>query len=423
MPEQEIVCPNCGEKIALTEALMHPIEEKIRKEYEEKEKKLEGSIKERQKELDKKAEELEDAEKIIEERLQKELTKAKDEIERKAKEKAEEELSVELKDLEQKLKEKSEKLVEAEKMELELRKKQRELEEREGKFELEMARKLDEERKKIAESLSVKMREEYQFKEAEYKKKISDMSEQIDDLRRKADQTSSQLSGEVLELKLEELLKMSFPADDIEPVPKGSKGADILQKVYTSSGRLCGVIIWECKRAKNWSDKWIQKLKDDQRRIKADIAVLATTALPKDVTDFTYVDGVLITNYQLAVPISTLLRTQLIEVTRIKQSTIGRDEKIEILYKYLTSPDFRQKIETIAEAFLNMKNDLDQEKRAMTRIWAKREEQIRHAVYGIAGMYGEMQGILGASLPEIKSLKLPEFSSGTDTNETEENRG
>lgn len=421
MPEQEIVCPHCGKKIALTEALMHPIEEKIRKEYEAKEKRFARQMKERQKELEKKEKELENAEETIRKRLQEELKKARKKIEKDAQEKAKEELSLELKDLKQQLQEKSEKLIDAQNKELELRKQQRELEESKRTFELEMARKLDEERKRIKESLSVKMKEEYQLKEAEHEKQISDMKKQIEELKRKAEQTSQQLTGEVLELKLEELLKTSFPTDDVEPVPKGFKGADILQKVYTSSGRLCGVIIWESKRTKNWSDKWIQKLKDDQRRIKADVAVLATTALPKNVTDFTYIDGVLITNYQLAVPISTLVRTQLMEVTRIKQSTIGRDEKIEILYNYLTSPGFRQKIETIAESFINMKNDLDQEKRAMTKIWAKREKQILRAVYGIAGMYGDMQGILGASLPEIKSLKLPELPAGTDTNETEEN--
>jgi len=288
-------------------------------------------------------------------------------------------------------------------------------------FELEMARKLDEERKKIENELSKKMKEEYQLKEAEYKKQVSDLNKQIEELKRKIEQTSVQLTGEVLELKLEDILKENFPSDSIEPVPKGVSGADILQKVYDRSGRYCGTIVWESKRTKNWSDSWIQKLKDDQREIKADIGVLVTTALPKGVSDFGYIDGIVVTTYPLAVPIATLLRTQLIELTRIKQSTVARDEKIEILYNYLISPGFRQKVETIVEAFVNMKNDLDQEKRAMERIWAKREKQILRALYGFAGMYGDMQGILGASLPEIKHLKLLELPSGTDTNETDEN--
>ena len=413
MPEQEIVCPYCGKKIALTEALIHPIEERLQRKYEKEIKKMERVLEQRENELVKVRK---DTEKRMKEKLMKERLK----IEKEAKKKAEEDLSFELRDLRCQLQEKSKKLVEAENRELELRKQQRELEEKERALKLEITRKVDEERKKIMEDVSNKMKEEYQLKEAEYKKQVSDLNKQIEELKRKAEQTSAQLTGEVLELKLEEILKENFPSDSIEPVPKGISGADILQKVYDLSG-CCGTIVWESKRTKNWRDDWIQKLKNDQREIKADIGVLVTTALPKEVSNFDYIDGIVVTTYPLVVPIATLLRTQLIEVRRIKRSTVGRDEKIEILYNYLTSPEFRQKVETIAEAFVNMKKDLDQEKRAMERIWAKREKQILRAVYGVAGMYGDMQGILGASLPELKSLNALELPSGTDTNETDEN--
>lgn len=395
MPDQEIVCPYCGKKIALTEALIHPIEERFRREYEAK-------LKDKEKEIKNVRED-------VEKELREEFLKEKSRVEREAKKRAEEERSLEIKDLKAQLQEKSKKLEEAEKRELELRRIQRELEDQKRTFELKVARKIDEERKKIFEEVSKSVKEEYQIKEAKHEKQINDLKKQIEELKRKAEQTSVQLRGEVWELKLEDILKENFPSDLIDPVPRGISGADVLQKVYVKSGHCCGTIIWESKHTKNWSDGWIQKLKDDQREIKADLAVLVTKALPKDVTNFALIDGIFVTTYYLAIPIATILRTQLIEVARIKASTIGRDEKIEILYNYLTSPGFKQKIETVAEAFISMKNDLDQEKRAIAKIWSKREQQILRAIYGIAEMYGEMQGILGASLPEIKSLKLPEL--------------
>lgn len=392
MPEQTIECPKCGHRIPLTDALMRPIEENLRREYDAKSKEM------------------------IEQKVADELKKGKSKIEKEVEKKVKEEISFEMKDLRNQLDEKAKKLNEAEKKELELRKRKRELEESKAKLELEIERKMDKEH----ENIKNKMGEEHKLKIAEKEKQIMDMQKQIDELSRKAEQASQQLRGEVLELQLEEVLRTNFPSDEINPVAKGKKGADVFQKVLTSSGEYCGTILWEAKRAK-WSNKWIPKLKDDQRRSKAEIGVLVSTTLPEKVSSFDVVEGVFVTDYQFVVPLATTLRNQLIEIVGIKRSIEGKVERKELLYRYLTtSPEFRQKIEMVVEAFIDLKKGLDGEKSAMERLWKKREKEIMRAVIGIAGMYGDMQGIVGASLPEIKGLELPALPTATSIGETKD---
>lgn len=391
MPEQVIECPKCGFEIPLTDALVRPIEENLRKEYEARSEKL--------------------IKKAVAEKLKEEKVKIEKQIEKKVKE----ESSLEIKDLREQLDEKTKKLQEAEREELKLRKAKRELKERQEKLELEIARKLDEEREKIKDKITKNLGKEHQLKIAEKDKQIKEMQKQIEELSRKAEQTSQQLIGEVLELQIEEILRTNFASDKIEPIPKGRKGADVFQRIYTTHGRYCGTIVWESKRTKRWSDKWIPKLKEDQRRSKAEIGVIVSTTLPPTVSTFDYVNGVWVTDYQFVIPLATMLRNQLIEIAGIKQSIEGKAEKKEILYRYLTSPEFKQKIEMTVEAFIDLKKGLDGEKRAMERLWKKREKEILRAVLGIAGMYGDMQGIIGASLPEIKGLEIAALPAATTT--------
>ena len=250
--------------------------------------------------------------------------------------------------------------------------------------------------------------EEHRLKDMEKEKKISDMLKTIEELKRKGEQGSMQTQGEVLELDLEALLRSRFPTDEIEPVPKGIRGADILQRVHNRSGQLCGTIIWESKRTKAWSDGWIAKLKDDQREVKAEIAVIVSETLPSGVKAFTQMEGVWVADFTLAASLAEVLRSGLTQLALAKLSAVGRGEKMDVIYNYLSGPHFRQRVEGIVEAFKSMKEDLDQEKRAITRTWAKREKQIERVINNTAGMYGDIQGIIGASLPEIKILELDE---------------
>ncbi|MDP3048839.1 MAG: DUF2130 domain-containing protein [Thermodesulfovibrionales bacterium] len=228
--------------------------------------------------------------------------------------------------------------------ELEFRKKMRELEEQKKNVDLEVERKIDERRKEIEQKSIEMFTEQHRLKDLEKDKKVSDMLKTIEDLKRKAEQGSMQTQGEVLELDLEALLKAKFPIDEIEPVPKGIKGADILQKVHSRNGQYCGTIIWETKRTKAWSDGWILKLKDDQREVKAEFAVIVSEALPKEVRSFKEIEGVWVTNFTLASSLAEVLRTGLIQVSHAKLSAVGKSEKMEVLYNYLSGPEFRQKV-------------------------------------------------------------------------------
>ena len=316
------------------------------------------------------------------------------------------EKDVEKKMLEEKLAEKEDKLREASKKELEIRKEKNKLEEEKQSFELEKQRQLDEERKKIFEEAGKKATEEQQYVIAQLKKQLTDATKAKDDLARKLEQGSQQTQGEVLELELEKILKVEFPYDEILPVPKGVSSVDIIQKVLDRSGRLCGQIAWESKKTKTWSEGWVQKLKDDQRVIKADLAVIVSAVLPEDVKGFVFRDGVWICDIKLTIALATALRINLESITREKAMSVGKNEKMEILYAYLTGVEFRQRVEAIVEAFSNMDEGLKKERIAYEKIWSEREKQIKKVITNTVGMYGDLNGLV--ALPHIKTLELGE---------------
>jgi len=220
----------------------------------------------------------------------------------------------------------------------------------------------------------------------------------------------------VQELEIEELLRTKFPFDTIEPVPKGEHGGDALQRVVNSLGQICGTIIWESKRTKNWSDGWLPKLREDQRAAKAEIAIIVTQALPKDVDIFDHVDGVWVIHPKVILPIAMMLRHSLIEIATARQSSEGQQTKMELVYHYLTGPNFRQRVQAIVEAFSSMQDDLMAEKKVITRQWSKRETQIDRVMQSTVGMYGDLQGIAGKSLPEIEALETVALEAPDEKN-------
>jgi hypothetical protein len=232
------------------------------------------------------------------------------------------------------------------------------------------------------------------------------MQRQIEDLKRKAEQGSQQLQGEVQELELEELLRSKFPMDSVEPVAKGEFGGDVLHRVFGPTGKPCGTILWEIKRTRNWSDAWLPKLRSDQRSAKAEVALIVSHALPKGVETFDFIDGVWVTSLRCAMPVAIALRESLIGLSAARQAGEGQMSKMELVYQYLTGPRFRHRVEAIVEKFSEMHADLERERKAMTRLWAKREEQIRGVIESTAGMYGDLQGIAGQTLQEIEGLEL-----------------
>lgn len=405
MPEPTIKCPQCGAEIPLTETLSSQIKESLRREYETKAKVREKELASREKNLQEEMAKLETIKKDVNAQVEARLKVEKGKILAEAKKEAESKLGLEMKDLQAQLTEKDGQLGIAQRAELEFRKQIRELEAQKKNVELEIIRRLDGEREKIKESALEMFSEEHRLKDLEKDKKMGDMLKTIEELKRKAQQGSMQTQGEVLELDLEGALRAQFPSDDIQPVPKGMRGADIIQKVHSRTGQYCGTIIWETKRTKRWSDEWLSKLKEDQREAKADIAVIATEALPEGIKLFRQVDGVWVTDFNLAPCLAEVLRAGLMQVSLAKVSEIGKNEKMEALYQYLSGPEFRQRVEAVVEVFVAMRDDLEKEKRATTKQWAKREKQIERVVFSTAGMYGDMQGIIGASLPDIKLLE------------------
>ena len=393
MNQKMITCPKCGEKFELSEAISHDIEEDIKKKYENKKHKL---IENYDRQLAEKNEE-----------FRKKMDNEKNKIVEATKSSLEESYKTKFMDLEAQLKERSTQIEEGRNTEIELLKKHRQLEEKNRKIELDFLKKIEAERKKIIQDLSNELEEKNRLILAEKDKQLKDMRNQIDVLKRKAEVSSQQLKGEVLELELEDLLKNEFPFDEIKPITKGMKGADVIQVVKTQYGKVCGKILWETKRTKSWSDSWIQKLKDDQRSEKADIAVIVSEVLPKGLSIFREIKGVWVSEISSSISLGVALRVVLIQVAREREFHKGKKEKMELIYSYLTGPEFRNRVEAIIEGFVAMKTELDGEKRAMEKIWSRRAKQIEKVIYNLSGMHGDLEGIAGKALPAVKILELP----------------
>jgi len=401
-----VICPYCKREIPLDEVLTHRLREKLQAEFQQEILKRESELKVKEQALIQKDEELKKYRVSLQADFEKKLTEMQKQMETEARKKAEEKLSLEIQDLQEQLKEKDAQVKQFKEMEMQLRKAKRKLEEEKENFELEVTRRLETEEQRIREEVIKKVEEQHQFKYMEKEKLITDLKNQIEELKHKVEQGSQQLRGEVMEIALEDLLRDNFPHDTVIPIPKGMRGADLLQHVYTPSGQHCGTIIWESKRTKAWNDGWIEKLKEDQREAKADIAALVSMALPKDVAGIAQIGGVWVTDYPLAVGLAAALRSGLLQVASVKASFVGRKEKLDMLYEYLSGSEFRQQIEGIVEAFVSLKRDLDAEKRAMERLWAKREKQIERVIRNTGRMYGSLQGVIGGSIPELKVLEL-----------------
>lgn len=398
MNEQLIRCPHCSKEFPISEAISHSFKENLLAE-------VKNEVKKKEQELAKREQDVEHTRLSIQEQVLKQVESEKLKIEKEAKEKAEKVIALKVNDLQEQLNEKVKESEEFQKVELDLRKQQRKLEEEKKSLELEVLRRLDAERKEIEDVAVKKTQEEHRLKDLEKEKQLADMKKQIDELKRKAEQGSQKIQGEVLEEDLENILKANFPHDEIEPVPNGKRGADVLHRVL-NNGKLCGTIIWESKSTKAWSDKWLSKLKDDQRDVNAEVAVLLSKTLPKEINSFGLISDIWITDYPYIIGLATVLRLSLINISIAKLSSEGKNEKTEILYNYICSTEFRQKVEAVIESFNFMRADLEQEKTAMTKIWSKREKQIQGIIENVVCMYGGMEGILGASLPQIKSLEL-----------------
>lgn len=372
-----LICPNCKKEISIDQAFKSQIEDQIRQN-------LRNEYNEKWQNLQKQQDEKTEKERLA---LEEQLVKQKKEI-----------------DL-------------FRENELALRKKTAELEEKEKNLELEKQRQIDEERKKIQEKTEIEITEKFHLKEKEKNQMIDSLKKSLEEAQRKASVTSQQLQGEVLELELEEILKREFPIDEMKEVGKGIRGADLIQVVKDQIGRDVGKIIWESKRTKAFAEEWISKLKEDMREAKADVAVIVSTTLPQEVKFFTQKDGVYITNFDCVLQVAFILRKSLTDIAQTKALSVGKNEKIESLYKYISSSEFAQKIDSMLETYSGMQETLEKEKMVTQKIWAQREKEIDRLKSNTLTIHGSLSGLIEEPLPKIKSLEFEEAELVTENTE------
>ena len=376
--ETTIKCKYCGKEIEITQAIKHDIEEKAKSSIEaELAKKYEDR-------LNKASEEKEKKLKAEVEVLLKDRANENDELKNRNKE-----LTTQL---------------------LELNKSLRGLKEDTERRELKFQKELLDQRDKVREEIMSAEKDKSDLEIAELRKKLTDTEKALDDAQRKAKHGSQQLQGEVLELDLENSLKVNFQNDDIQPVAKGIKGADVKQIVKSPSGKtVCGTILWELKRTKAWTQGWVTKLKEDVRKEGADVAVIVSTALPEDARNgIGNVDGVWVAGNAQAITLATLLRDTLIKVTYQKTASAHQGRKADLIYDFVTSRQFVQQIEAIVESYSEMNSQIAKERVAYERLWKAREAQLQRIVLSAASVYGSMQGLVGGNaLPQLKGLDLP----------------
>lgn len=418
MEQPIITCPHCHTDIKLTESFAAPLIESVRHEHEQQIKQKEQKFQKREALLAEQQQALAKAKASVDEQVAEKLKLQRSVIAEEEAKKARtllandtEQKGKQLAELNEVLKDRDTKLAEAQKAQADIIRKERELVDARRELDLTLEKRLQESQAAIMAKAKQEASNELSLKVQEKDHTIQAMQKQIEDLKRRAEQGSQQLQGEVQELELETMLSTSFPHDMITPVAKGELGADALQQVNTPFGQSCGQILWESKRTKAWSDGWLAKLRDDQRTAKAEVAILVTQALPKGIETFGLVEGIWVTAPLYAVPLAVTLRHTLMEVNNVRKIGEGQQTKMEILYQYLTGPRFRHRGEAIVEKFTDMQQDLEKERKTMTKLWARREEQIRGVIDSTAGMYGDMQGIAGRALGEIEGLEMDDTKS------------
>jgi hypothetical protein len=417
MTELTITCPKCKTDFPLTESLAAPLIEATRQQFEQKISQKNEEIAQREQAVrDQEKQVLEEKRAIaqqvtdqVAEQLNTERARLIEDERKKAKLASAAEIDTknqELTELQEVLKVRDEKLAEAQKAQAELIKKQRELDDAKRELELTVETRVQEGLSEVRSQAKREAEDGLKLKVMEKDQTIASMQQKIEELKQKAEQGSQQLQGEVQELELENLLRLKFPYDTIEPVAKGEFGGDALQRVVSPSGLMSGTILWESKRTKNWNQNWLVKLRDDQRTAKADLSVLVSQTLPEGIETFDVIDGVWITHPRSLLPVATILRHTLLQVSNARLISEGQQTKAEMVYQYLTGPLFRQRVEALVEAFSSMQDDLDKERKVIMKQWAKRQQQIERVMGATVGMHGDLQGIAGKSIQEIEGLSL-----------------
>ncbi len=391
----DIKCPNCGHEFEPNEAIRDQVEKELRSKVSEWQKK---KTEEFEKQLSKK--EAEHAQ-----QLQSEKNKLQQQLEESLRRSITADFQNQIQLLQQNNKENEEKIKQARQKELEFLQKEQALKNKEAEIEITVQKTLQEQREKLSEEIrkieeqKVAAKEtEFQLRQRELEKQLEDQKKLVEEMKRKADQVSMQLQGEVQELALEELLRNSFPFDVISEVGKGVRGADCIQTVRNQFGQECGKIIFESKRTKDFANDWIEKLKADMRSQGADVAVIVTQALPKDLERFGEKDGVWICSFAEVKAITHMLRDSIIKIFNAVKKQENSGDKMHLLYDYLTSREFAEQWKAVREGFMSMKLSIQKERDAMEKLWKAREKQLEKVLLNAAHIRGSIEGISGSDV-------------------------
>lgn len=375
MPTQ-ITCPNCQHSFALGEAEAEEYKKELRKQMEDYKKKKEDEFKK---------------------------------MEASIKEKATEEMQVKMSMLEEESKRKTQQLQELQKKEMTLLREARDLEEKAKNIEMEIEKRMFENRKKLEQDIVEREKEMFDMKIKEKETQLESMKKTIADLQRKSEQGSMQTQGEAQELLLEDILREKFPFDLVEEVKKGVEGADCIQVVRNNLGKECGRIIYESKRTKAWGGTWIEKLKGDMRNKGADIAILVTQCFPKDMVRFGQKEGVWVCSFAEVASVATVLRHSIMSVADVRNSQENKGDKMQMLYDYMAGNEFRQKWDAIVETYVSMQKQLTEEKVRSQKNWSQRERQLDIILKNAVGFIEDVNVIGGLEINDKRLL--------TDANE------
>jgi len=427
MPTQNTIkCPNCGTQIDIDEIFYHQIEEQYKQKNLAEQQKLRDEVEAKRLEYKKAFDELKAKETSMQEQKEKfdeelrKATKAQIKLERaklqdELKKELVEEQSESMALLQKELEEKSKQVQELNKSKAQIEKLKRDMTEVESKAkveaELEISKRLAEEKQKISKGLEEAVALKLRAKDEQ----IEQMRRDIESAKRKSEQGSMQVQGESLETIIESWLAAQFPFDSIDEVKKGAFGADCIQTIHTRELQNCGVICYESKNTKAWSDGWIAKLKQDMLKVNADLGVLVTSVYPNDMDRMGFVDGIWVCSLDEFKGSASLLRESLIRVHKTLQREDNKSDKMSLLYNYLTGNEFSMQLNAIVEGFMTMQTELDKERRSLMASWKRRQKLIDGVLQNTTEMYGSLQGIAGAAaLGHIEALELPDGLEGDE---------
>jgi hypothetical protein len=414
--EQTVQCPQCGYEMKVTESLAAPLIAAVERKYQQQMRDQQTAIAGREQEVRNRSAELEkqtlDAEQRVAEQVRVRVEAERKQLAAQEAERAKQSVAAELerqasalKDRDARLESLATKLKVAQEQEAEFLRQKRAIDDERRELKLQVERQVQQELESVRRQAKSQAEEQMGLQVRDKDEAIQVLRRQIDELRRKAEQGSQQAQGEVLETQIEQQLRARFPMDEIQPVPKGQFGGDLLHTVRDAAGQPCGTILWEFKRTQNWSQGWLAKLRGDQRAAGAELAVLASQTLPRDLSLFDHVEGVWVSSLACTLPVAVALRQALIELARVRRAGEGEQTKAQEVYSYLTGPQFRHRVEMIAEKFTDMRADLDQERKFIERQWAKREKQLELVLKASEGINGDLQAIAGRTLDAIDALQ------------------